>query len=142
MTYEQLVSQYISEKYTLSQEIAIQRQRDTKPKEFAEYNSYCEECKVRAKANINAYNAEQERIAKERYQADETEAKLYKQKEAERESARQAKEAERKTREEERKAARKLQEEERAKERTEQKAKRETERAAREETRKNKTKAK
>lgn len=131
MKYEQLVSQYISEKYTLSQEIAIQRQRDTKPKEFAEYNSYCEECKVRAKANIKAYNAEQEKIAAQREKEAKEEAELRKLKEVKKAEIEAA-----------RKAERKAKEEERAKERAEQKAKRETERAAKEEKRKNKTKVK
>ena len=40
---------YIRERYTIDQEFAILRQRDTKPEEFAEYDKYCEECKARAK---------------------------------------------------------------------------------------------
>lgn len=47
--YPILVERYIREKYSLSAELAILRQRDTKAEEFAEYNSYAEECKVRAK---------------------------------------------------------------------------------------------
>lgn len=138
MTYEQLVSQYISEKYTLSQEIAIQRQRDTKPKEFAEYNSYCEECKVRAKANLKAYNAEQEKIAAQREKEDKEEAELRKLKEVKKAEIEAARKAERKAKEAERQAK----EEQRAKEKAEQKTKRETERAAMEEKLKNKTKVK
>ena len=54
--YENTVNALIREKYTLSQELAILRQRDTKPEEYAEYNAYCEECKAKAKAKatINA----------------------------------------------------------------------------------------
>lgn len=48
-TYEERVEQLIREKYNVNQELAIQRQRDTKPGEFAEYFSYCEECKSIAK---------------------------------------------------------------------------------------------
>lgn len=48
--YESEVNERIREKYTLSQELAILRQRDTKPEEYAEYNAYCEECKAQAKA--------------------------------------------------------------------------------------------
>lgn len=48
--YENTVNALIREKYTLSQELAILRQRDTKPEEYAEYNAYCEECKAQAKA--------------------------------------------------------------------------------------------
>lgn len=48
-SYEELVEQYIRERYSLSQELAIQRQRDTKVEEFNEYFTYCEECKLKAK---------------------------------------------------------------------------------------------
>lgn len=47
--YESLVSQYIREKYSLNAELAILRQRDSKPIEFQEYNDYAEQCKARAK---------------------------------------------------------------------------------------------
>lgn len=48
-TYEEYVNTLIRERYTLSQELAILRQRDTKPEEYAEYYAYCEECKAKAK---------------------------------------------------------------------------------------------
>lgn len=51
-TYEERVEQLIRERYSLSAELAIQRQRDTKPLEFSEYFAYCEECKIKAK-NLN-----------------------------------------------------------------------------------------
>lgn len=51
-TYEERVEQLIREKYSVSQEFAIQRQRDTKPSEFEEYFAYCEECKAKAKNEI------------------------------------------------------------------------------------------
>ena len=35
-TYKQKVEDYIREKYTVSDELAILRQRDTKPEEYAE----------------------------------------------------------------------------------------------------------
>ena len=47
--YPALVEELIRKRYNISQELAIHRQRDTKPTEFAEYNSYCEECKATAK---------------------------------------------------------------------------------------------
>ena len=50
--YEEYVNTLIREKYTLSQELAILRQRDTKPEEYAAYNEYCEDCKAKAKATI------------------------------------------------------------------------------------------
>ena len=52
--YPILVEKYIREKYSLSDELAILRQRDTKPEEFNEYNVYAEECKKIAKAEITA----------------------------------------------------------------------------------------
>lgn len=48
-TYEEMVEQLIRERYSLSAELAIQRQRDTKPLEFSEYFAFCEECKSKAK---------------------------------------------------------------------------------------------
>ena len=48
--YENAVNDAIREKYTLSQELAILRQRDSKPEEYNAYNAYCEMCKIEAKA--------------------------------------------------------------------------------------------
>ena len=48
--YEEYVNALIREKYTLSQELAILRQKDTKPEEYNAYNAYCEMCKIEAKA--------------------------------------------------------------------------------------------
>ena len=48
--YENYVNTLIREKYTLSQELAILRQKDTKPEEYNAYNAYCEMCKIEAKA--------------------------------------------------------------------------------------------
>jgi hypothetical protein len=48
-TYEERVEQLIRERYSLNQELAIQRQRETKVDEFNEYFNYCEECKTKAK---------------------------------------------------------------------------------------------
>lgn len=47
--YEQRVVALIRQRYTIDQELAIQRQRDSKPEEFAAYNAYCEQCKAQAK---------------------------------------------------------------------------------------------
>jgi hypothetical protein len=49
-TYEERVVELIRERYSIDDELAILRQRDSKPSEFAEYNTYCEECKLKAKA--------------------------------------------------------------------------------------------
>ena len=47
--YEEKVVSLIREKYSVDDELAIQRQRDIKPDEFQAYFDYCEECKQRAK---------------------------------------------------------------------------------------------
>lgn len=52
ISYDELVDSKIRARYTVSQEFAILRQRDTKPEEFAEYNAYCEQCKAEAKAEL------------------------------------------------------------------------------------------
>ena len=46
--YEQHVVLLIRERYSIDEELAIQRQRDTKPEEFQAYFVYCEDCKRRA----------------------------------------------------------------------------------------------
>ena len=53
LNYEQLIISKIRERYTIDQELAILRQRDTKPQEFAEYNTYVEKCKSEVKEVIN-----------------------------------------------------------------------------------------
>ena len=47
--YEDEVNRLIRLKYSLNDELAILRQRDTKPDEFKAYNDYVEECKATAK---------------------------------------------------------------------------------------------
>ena len=43
--YEEAVDMKIREKYSISQEFAILRQKDEKPEEYAAYYNYCEQCK-------------------------------------------------------------------------------------------------
>ena len=52
--YSEEVDKKIREKYTVSQEFAILRQKDEKPEEYKAYFDYCEECKafVKEKKNI------------------------------------------------------------------------------------------
>ena len=50
--YGQTVDSLIRKRYSLWDELAILRQRDEKPEEWAEYNAYCEECKIKAKAIV------------------------------------------------------------------------------------------
>lgn len=47
--YGSLVEKEIRKRYSLSAELAVLRQRDTKLAEFLAYNSYVEECKARVK---------------------------------------------------------------------------------------------
>lgn len=50
--YANLVSKLIRERYSVDDEMAILRQKETKPEEWKEYNSYCEDCKAKAKEEI------------------------------------------------------------------------------------------
>ena len=47
--YEALIESKIRARYSVNQELATLRQRDTKPAEFAAYNTYVEKCKAEAK---------------------------------------------------------------------------------------------
>ncbi len=51
-TYEERVVELIRLRYDINSEFAILRQRDSKPEEFAEYNAYCEECKIQARLEL------------------------------------------------------------------------------------------
>lgn len=48
MDYGETVNGLIRRKYTLSEELAILRQRETKAEEFEAYNAYAESCKEEA----------------------------------------------------------------------------------------------
>ncbi len=52
--YENKIVALIRQKYNVNQELAILRQRDAKPQEFAEYNEYVEQCKQEVK-NVHNY---------------------------------------------------------------------------------------
>lgn len=47
--YKTLTEAYIRERYSVSDELALLRQRDVKKDEFEAYFAFCEECKARAK---------------------------------------------------------------------------------------------
>lgn len=47
--YENKVVALIRKKYNINQELAILRQRDTKPEEYQEYYDYVEQCKAEVK---------------------------------------------------------------------------------------------
>jgi hypothetical protein len=59
--YETLVIRKIRQRYSLSQELAIQRKRTTKPEEFERYNDYVEWCVKTTKAEFTelGYNIEE-----------------------------------------------------------------------------------
>ena len=44
--YAEAVNARIRERYSISNEFAILRQKDEKPEEYAAYFAYCEECKA------------------------------------------------------------------------------------------------
>lgn len=50
--YADLVNKKVRKKYSLSDELAAMRKRDTKPEEFAEYNAYVEGCKAEVRAEL------------------------------------------------------------------------------------------
>lgn len=52
--YGKMVNHLIRERYAVWEELAILRQRDEKPEEWAEYNAFCEECKKKAKEEMEA----------------------------------------------------------------------------------------
>lgn len=51
--YGKQVNDLIRLKYSLSEELSILRQKDTKQGEWEEYNVYCEECKTTVKNKLN-----------------------------------------------------------------------------------------
>lgn len=58
--YSELIVGFIRERYSLNDELALQRQWDNSPakkQEFNEYNNFCDDCKVRAKEVLARYDA-------------------------------------------------------------------------------------
>lgn len=45
----QVIEELIKQRYSITQELAINRQREDKPNKFNEYNEYCNKCKEYAK---------------------------------------------------------------------------------------------
>ena len=54
LVYEELIIKLIREKYTINQELAILRQRDSKPNAYEIYNNFVEGCKAQAKSIIES----------------------------------------------------------------------------------------
>ena len=51
--YGNQVNELIRAKYSLSEELSLLRQRDSKQEEYQKYNAYCEECKKIIKDKMN-----------------------------------------------------------------------------------------
>lgn len=51
--YGNQVNDLIRAKYSLSEELSLLRQRDSKQEEYQKYNAYCEECKKTVKDKIS-----------------------------------------------------------------------------------------
>ena len=51
--YGNQVNELIRAKYSLSEELSLLRQRDSKQEEYQKYNTYCEECKKTVKDKIS-----------------------------------------------------------------------------------------
>lgn len=58
--YRHIVNERIRRRYDVNDELAILRQRDTKPEEFAAYNAFAESCKADAKIMLVREKAERE----------------------------------------------------------------------------------
>lgn len=50
--YKSLVESKIRQRYSIADELGVLRQRDTKIAEYSEYNTYCENCKAQARAEV------------------------------------------------------------------------------------------
>ncbi len=50
--YAALVSKKIKRRFSLSDELALLRQREEKPEEFSAYNAFAEACKAEAKEEL------------------------------------------------------------------------------------------
>lgn len=51
--YGKQVNDLIRRRYSLSEELSLLRQRDSKQEEYQKYNAYCEECKKTVKDKIS-----------------------------------------------------------------------------------------
>ena len=52
-SYDEQVNSLIRARYSLSEELAILRQRDEKPEEYQAYYDYCEKCKQQIKQKMS-----------------------------------------------------------------------------------------
>lgn len=52
LLYEKKIEKKIRKKYSINAELAILRQRDTKPAEYTAYNNFVEACKAEVKQEL------------------------------------------------------------------------------------------
>lgn len=57
--YKAKVRELIAQRYSIEDELAIHRQKETKQEQWAEYDAYCEECKTKAKEALADANAKE-----------------------------------------------------------------------------------
>lgn len=50
---ESMIDAVIRERYSINEELAVQRQRDSKPKEFESYNDFCESVKEQVRMDFD-----------------------------------------------------------------------------------------
>lgn len=50
--YKNEIVRRIRQRYSVDDELSIQRQKDENPEEFAEYNAYAEQCKAEVKKEL------------------------------------------------------------------------------------------
>lgn len=50
--YGACVTRKIRARYSISEELALGRQKERKPEEWAQFDAYCEQCKAEAKKEI------------------------------------------------------------------------------------------
>lgn len=57
---EQMIANIIGSRYSIDDQIAILRQKDTKPEEYAAFNAYAEEVKAAVTAEYAAFEKTEE----------------------------------------------------------------------------------
>lgn len=55
-TYKERVVELVRQSYDIDDELAILRQKDTKPNEFSQYNAFVEQCRQQARNELQQQN--------------------------------------------------------------------------------------
>lgn len=61
--YKEKVRHFIAQRYCIEDELAIHRQREQKPEQWARYDAFCEECKVKAREELSAEDFNQSQVS-------------------------------------------------------------------------------